>query len=288
MCGSFNRRDDEFESLRAYNDYLQEVEDLTFNRIYNLDVETTERKIQAYKDANRKSIYLNKSLEGKAHLSLQERQSAEKEQALQRREAARREDEEERRQRVEGRADAITRLANGENVGTVQKTVLKKSGLHNRKNAGPAPATVDDNSATATADTGFTFRGLKQVVEKEPEAPYDPFMGMSDAKKYFVLQEHYDHEPFDGYDTKGRRQTLQGLRKDAAFAASGYDLKEYYSRQLVTAFSGLGVFVGEEIAERDVRADEAEGMTAVIGTAGAVDAALLPAPVEVKMEDDVF
>ncbi|KAK3062198.1 hypothetical protein LTS18_004622, partial [Coniosporium uncinatum] len=218
-----------------------------------------------------------------------ERQAAEKEQALQRREAARREDEEQRRQRVEGRADAITRLANGENVNSVQKTVLKKSGLHNRKNAGPIPATADENTAAAAAaDTGFTFRGLKQVVEKEPEVPYDPFMGMSDAKKYFVLQEHYDHEPFDGYDSKGRRQTLQGLRKDTAFAASGYDLIEYYSRQLVTALSGLGVFVGEEIAERDVRESEQERTVGEIGTLGAAEAAVRPAPVEVKMEDDVF
>ncbi len=33
--------------------------------------------------------------------------------------------------------------------------------------------------------------------------------------------------------------------------AGGYDLREFYARSLVEAFSGLGVFVGKEMEEKE-------------------------------------
>ncbi|EMC99659.1 hypothetical protein BAUCODRAFT_64343 [Baudoinia panamericana UAMH 10762] len=58
----FNRREEEFESLRDYNDYLNDVEDITFNLINNIDVDETTRRFEAYQKAHEKEIEENAQL----------------------------------------------------------------------------------------------------------------------------------------------------------------------------------------------------------------------------------
>ncbi|PIA33243.1 hypothetical protein AQUCO_04200181v1 [Aquilegia coerulea] len=52
----FNKREDDFPSLRDYNDYLEEVEDMTFNLIEGIDVATIEAKIAKYQAENAEQI----------------------------------------------------------------------------------------------------------------------------------------------------------------------------------------------------------------------------------------
>lgn len=52
----FNKREDDFPSLRDYNDYLEEVEDMTFNLIEGIDVPTIEAKIAKYQEENAEQI----------------------------------------------------------------------------------------------------------------------------------------------------------------------------------------------------------------------------------------
>lgn len=52
----FNKREDDFPSLREYNDYLEEVEDMTFNLIEGIDVATIEAKIAQYQEENAEQI----------------------------------------------------------------------------------------------------------------------------------------------------------------------------------------------------------------------------------------
>ncbi|KAF9615598.1 hypothetical protein IFM89_024687 [Coptis chinensis] len=48
----FNKREDDFPSLRDYNDYLEEVEDLTFNLIEGINVPAIETRIAKYQEEN--------------------------------------------------------------------------------------------------------------------------------------------------------------------------------------------------------------------------------------------
>jgi len=41
----FNKREDDFPSLKEYNDYLEEVEDMIFNLVTGVDVPAIEEKI---------------------------------------------------------------------------------------------------------------------------------------------------------------------------------------------------------------------------------------------------
>ncbi|KAM7270979.1 hypothetical protein ACFE04_030193 [Oxalis oulophora] len=44
IANIFNKREDDFPSLKEYNDYLEQVEDMTFNLIQGIDVQAIEEK----------------------------------------------------------------------------------------------------------------------------------------------------------------------------------------------------------------------------------------------------
>ena len=57
----FCKTQEDFSTLREYNDYLEEVEDIIFNLANNIDVEETKRKIQDYKEYNKDYIKKNQN-----------------------------------------------------------------------------------------------------------------------------------------------------------------------------------------------------------------------------------
>ncbi|KAK4279983.1 hypothetical protein QN277_011669 [Acacia crassicarpa] len=57
----FNKREDDFPSLREYNDYLEEVEDMTFNLIEGINVAAIEEKIAKYQEENAEQIMINRA-----------------------------------------------------------------------------------------------------------------------------------------------------------------------------------------------------------------------------------
>ncbi|KAK1257883.1 hypothetical protein QJS04_geneDACA017396 [Acorus gramineus] len=56
MANIFNKREDDFPSLREYNDYLEEVEDMTFNLVEGIGVAAIEAKIARYQEENAEQI----------------------------------------------------------------------------------------------------------------------------------------------------------------------------------------------------------------------------------------
>ncbi|KAL5972530.1 hypothetical protein ACLOJK_039334 [Asimina triloba] len=56
MTNTFNKREDDFPSLREYNDYLEEVEDMTSNLVDGIDVAAIEAKIAQYEEENAEQI----------------------------------------------------------------------------------------------------------------------------------------------------------------------------------------------------------------------------------------
>ncbi|XP_043553187.1 CDK-activating kinase assembly factor MAT1 [Chiloscyllium plagiosum] len=56
----YNKREDDFCTLKEYNDFLEEVEDIVNNLTNNIDVENTKRKMEQYQKDNKDIIYRNK------------------------------------------------------------------------------------------------------------------------------------------------------------------------------------------------------------------------------------
>ncbi|KXL48272.1 hypothetical protein M433DRAFT_97619 [Acidomyces richmondensis BFW] len=236
VAAVFNKREDEFESLRAWNDYLNEVEDITFNLVHGIDVEETNRRFDEYRSAHEHDIQENALLAEEERKSFSAAQKRERLQARERREAARREEEDERREIEENRKDVLKRLASGQDAEVVakqgQEVQLKKRldrqaaterqrQLHAADLRGSAPAPI--------------IKGLKAKPRPaEPEEPIDPFGGIRFANKYFTLQDDY---VWDG---------IQEAKRAVSVVAGGFDIVDYTQRSLCAAFSGLGVFLADE------------------------------------------
>ncbi|KAE8149274.1 CDK-activating kinase assembly factor MAT1-domain-containing protein [Aspergillus avenaceus] len=283
-----NRREEEFDSKRAWDDFLEQREEIIANLVHGTDVAKTEANLHSYAQANMHSIRANQALEAQEASSFQERQTQEQELARLRREVARQEYENERREMLAGREDVLSRLAAGGPGDAAaiaregQKVLLKKSsarrseeerirqkqaalrGSENKK-AGQAALTTADK-AGGIGDPSF-IKGLKRIKTPEPEKPYDPFGGLAPNKRdYYTLRDYYPSSYLDP------------LRQNVRAQAGGYDLQEYYSRTLLEAFAGLGCFINEEVAQRD--ATSSLGATKPVSTEGAAMAASSKSPAE--------
>ncbi|GBG68488.1 hypothetical protein CBR_g3032 [Chara braunii] len=54
----YNKQQEDFGTLREYNDYLEEVEDIIFALVEGHDVEAVEAKIAKYKEENYEQIVM--------------------------------------------------------------------------------------------------------------------------------------------------------------------------------------------------------------------------------------
>lgn len=254
-----NRREEEFDSKRAWDDFLEQREEIIANLVHGTDVAKTEADLQKYAQENMNSIRANRALEVQEATSFQEQQTQEQELARIRREEAIQEYENERREVIAGREDYLARLASGKpgDATTIaresHKVLLKKSSARRSeeerirqkqaalrsselKKLGQAATTAD---RAGPADTGL-IKGLKKIKTPEPEKAYDPFGGFIPNKRdYYTLRDHYPSSYLDP------------IRQDTRMQAGGYDLREYYSRTLLEAFAGLGCFIDEEVSKRD-------------------------------------
>lgn len=61
VLNTYNKRQEDFPTLRAYNDYLEEVEDMIFNLIEGVDVAATEEKLNKYRDENMDAILASRA-----------------------------------------------------------------------------------------------------------------------------------------------------------------------------------------------------------------------------------
>lgn len=239
---------------------MEEVETLTFNLLNGVEVSATENKLAEYAAQNAAVISHNATLEYQESANLEARQAAEREEARLRREAARREEEDERRAREEGRKEVIEQLTHGnKNAVEVVKESKRVELLKRRRAAQQAklPATAS-GGGPSTKPSPFIIKGLKSATAPSPEKPYDPFGGLTDKRSYYVLQDHYEH-PW-----------LDQARTDPHITTGGYSVKEYCARAMFEAFSGLGVFIEEEVAGRKDPSEVAGGSSAADAVATAV------------------
>ncbi|KAL2061292.1 hypothetical protein VTL71DRAFT_7565 [Oculimacula yallundae] len=272
----FNRRQDEFESLRDWNNYLEEVECLVFELVEGSkeDRAKAEERLRRYKESNREDIEGNRK-QGLEEQELERRREREEKEAARRRRAeVIREEEEERREIEAGRREVLERMARGEEGSAAEIEEMAKKIIARRSGARKDAVRASEQS-NGSAAGGLTLRGLKKKEAPVAEKPYDPFGGLDLTPARYVLQNEYESE------------WLAPVKNDQRQMAGGFSLQEYYARTMFEAFSGLGVFIEEEFAGKGsstlaASSDEVASMAAVQAAGGHVG-------LESKMEiDDVF
>lgn len=80
LLRDFNKKEEDFATLREYNDYLEEIESLIYNLANNIDIIETNKRIEQYKKANKEQILKNKSKLGREEYELEELLELEKQQ----------------------------------------------------------------------------------------------------------------------------------------------------------------------------------------------------------------
>jgi CDK-activating kinase assembly factor MAT1 len=265
----FNKREEDFEDLRAYNDYLNEVEDITFNLIEEIDVEKSNQRLESYRSQHADEIANNQDIAKEEKSSFKAHKKQEKQQARMRREAAAREEEDERHEAAERKRDMLNRLA----AGTEDAETIAKEGQQVQlKKRLDRQAQIDRQRRLQAAEnkgngsSNIVIKGLKSRKAPEPEAPIDPFGGLRmDGQSYYKVQDDYSWS------------VIQNPRNDKVVCAGGYDIMEQFGRRaLCEAFAGLGVFVADETTEA-VKSEQDDRV------AGTMRAAL--GAKDVKMQD---
>lgn len=109
----FNRREDDFVDLKAYNDYLEEVEEITFNLIHEIDLPRTNAKLEQYQAAHRSAIASSANI-SQQESDRQARADEEEKQAKKARaERVRQQEEAEREEREKERLEMMRELEKG-------------------------------------------------------------------------------------------------------------------------------------------------------------------------------
>nr|CAG4647332.1 EOG090X0BPM [Megafenestra aurita]SVE92601.1 EOG090X0BPM [Megafenestra aurita] len=74
----FNKRQEDFPTLREYNDYLEEVETIIFNLVFDVDTTNTNKMIDNYKKENKDITQRNKNRQSQEEMELEELIESEK------------------------------------------------------------------------------------------------------------------------------------------------------------------------------------------------------------------
>ncbi|KAF9585760.1 TFIIH/NER complex subunit [Lunasporangiospora selenospora] len=153
MAQKFNKRPEDFKSLKEYNDYLEKVEDMTFKLVNEIDVDKTKLEIEKFAAENRDLIRLNANrLLNESRLAVLNQEARRKEQLL-KREAYRKELEAEEAAKTEDRKNLLEELATSDKsaksiLAARQAVTLKKTSMRKTDPSKSASAMGTSSNST--------------------------------------------------------------------------------------------------------------------------------------------
>ncbi|KAJ3802402.1 CDK-activating kinase assembly factor MAT1-domain-containing protein [Lentinula aff. detonsa] len=232
IAKEFNKRLEDFDDLRSYNDYLEEVEDIAFNLINNIDIPATEERIAAYKAANAALTSLNLQREEAEALALKEQEDLERREREARAAQLAQQEQQEREERQREERELIDKLE------TSQKDahkIVAKSRIAAAKRSSARAASSSANSSLLGMSFGMDYAKLLKTrttkVNNVPDEPHVPFLD-----DYYAYDDLYTvrAEGYDDIISEAVRRDREGIMR-----AGGYKVEEAWNRALLTAVAGL-------------------------------------------------
>ncbi|THH13611.1 hypothetical protein EW146_g6635 [Bondarzewia mesenterica] len=226
IAKEFNKRREDFPDLRSYNDYLEEVEDITFNLINDIDVRETEQRIAKYHKDNAALIERNLHREEAYAQALREQEDAERRERQLRADEARQADEAERQARENEQQALIDSL---ERSDTDAGRLVARSRAEALKRAQARTAAANQAVQQSAALLLRTRAAQSAAV---PDVPHVPLQDDWDAyEDKFVMRDTYYDPASDAV-----RRDREGIMR-----AGGYRVEEAWERALRCAVAGLDV-----------------------------------------------
>ncbi|ANB13846.1 TFIIH/NER complex subunit TFB3 [Sugiyamaella lignohabitans] len=228
---TFNKRQQDFDSLDDYNDYLEEVENIIFNLVNGVDVEATESKLQAYEQANRNIILANSLRQKQEDEQMEELQSLETQRRRKAQLLALQAEEDERRIKEQTEKELVRQLATGEgDAAAIMKNVsnmaLKRSSARRRQL---------EEELRQPLSIPLRLRGARSATPGNA-TPFTPFNGDRQQEYLFTVNDEY----FD--------PLMNDVANNPQYRASGFSVKGSFRQALVSAFFGIGCDVQHEKA----------------------------------------
>ncbi|KAF9532352.1 CDK-activating kinase assembly factor MAT1-domain-containing protein [Crepidotus variabilis] len=220
----FNKRRDDFPSLREYNDYLQWVEDITFNLVNEIDIAKTEAEIAAYRAENAALIELNVQRDEAYARDLKEIEDGDRREKEQRAKQLLEEEEREREEREQEKREIIDTLQSGDQRKDVAKLIAKTRAAALKRSS--ARVATDNKVAQSNAKLLRTRAAMDL-----PDVPHVAFQDnwYCYEDKYQVNEKGY-HDFFSDAVRKDREGIMRG---------GGYMVEEAWERALRSAVVAL-------------------------------------------------
>ncbi|KAG6832714.1 hypothetical protein H0H92_012286 [Tricholoma furcatifolium] len=222
IAKEFNKRREDFSDLRSYNDYLEEVEELTFNLINEVNLPQTEARIQAYRAENAALIELNIQREEAYAQALKDQEVVERRERESRAMEIRREEEEEREEREKSKREIIDKLETSDK--SADKIISKsRANAAKRSSARSTSSTIQSNAKL------LRTRAAQSTVI--PDAPHVPL-----EDNWYAYEDMFEIKG-DGYNdfmSEAVRKDREGIMR-----GGGYKIKEAWQRALLNAVAAL-------------------------------------------------
>lgn len=233
----FNKVEDDFETLDAFNDYLYMVECLTDDLVNG----------SASARARAEAQLADWEARHRADIERNRRRARESDESRQRRLQDLQDEADERASAARFREEMLDSLQRADEA---VDRVLKKRGQRRRD-----AATATAAAAAPAPASGLSIRGLRDKTRPAAvdDGPYDPFGGLDLAPRRVDLAP----DRLRDYHS----DAVDAIRSKDEYLVGGYGADDYISRALFEAFSGLGVFVADEKPARPVPAAAATAQT---------------------------
>ncbi|TEB36030.1 CDK-activating kinase assembly factor [Coprinellus micaceus] len=222
IAKNFNKRREDFPDLRGFNDYLETVEEITFNLINEIDLPETEARIQKYKAENAALTELNVQREEAYVRALREQEDQERRERETRAFELQREEEEERLLRESDKRSIIDKLE------TSDKDALKV--IAKAKAQALKRSTARNASNSTAQSSALLLRSRAAQSNIVPDVPHAPFNDEYHAyESMFSLKSTYNDFMSDAV-----RKDREGIMR-----AGGYMVEEAWERAIRCAVAGL-------------------------------------------------
>lgn len=244
---TFNKRAEDFPTLREYNNYLEEVEEIIFNLVNNIDVEATQEKLQTYEQKNRDLILANSRRQKFDDEQQELRARYDKERKIKLIQLEVEMSKAEKEIKEEAQKEYLEELSLSTSNPELLKTKMNKkissliaarrSALEAQLLLPPPPVAqslrgfIEENSRNRD---GYGSRGSSIGPGAVPSTPFTPFNG------------DYEKEPLYERKEKYIEPILDKIVEDPKCIGSGYRLDKAYQLDLSQGFFGLGCMISKE------------------------------------------
>lgn len=226
----YNKREEDFATLREYNDYLEEIETVIYNLANNIDVAETSKKIEQYKKDNKEQIVKSKSKLGRSEYELEEMLELEKQRDEERRVELAREEAEAKKKKIREKEALIDELmfseGNAKNIVKSFATAIQSS-------------KKESSSKSAGRATQFST-GIKFGNQANPNYLPVPKIEEGPLYTYTPIRQQMDGPTAPNWRELQSRGYVANIRNESQGEKAG-GFKAYVSclRALQEAMAGL-------------------------------------------------